>query len=141
MGRKGTTVRIGVSRISRPVWDKMLAAYRERPQIKHVMQAAGVGKKMARRAIMEGWPDHSLPPFVELEAGGTSVHKEMAKLRETWQEAEITRGEAARQAAEKAMAARTTMAMAFQRIRLLMRRSISRLPGKRGCRSAGMVLM
>lgn len=118
MGRKVAAVRVGISRISRPVWDKMLAAYRERPQIKHVMEAAGVGKKMARRAIMEGWPDHSLPPFVELEAGGTSVHKEMAKLRETWEESEITRGEAARQAAEEAMAARYTMGMALETMKL-----------------------
>ena len=36
--------------------------------------------------------------------------------------------------------ARTTMAMAFQRMRLLMRRSISRSPGYGGCSSAGMVL-
>ena len=36
--------------------------------------------------------------------------------------------------------ARTTMAMAFQRMRLLMRRSISRFPGKGGWRSRGMVL-
>ncbi len=37
--------------------------------------------------------------------------------------------------------ARTTMAMAFQRTKLLMRRSMSRLPGKGGCLSTGMVLM
>jgi hypothetical protein len=35
----------------------------------------------------------------------------------------------------------TTIASAFQRTRLLMRRSISRLPGKGGCSSAEMVLM
>ena len=35
--------------------------------------------------------------------------------------------------------ARTTMAMAFQRMMLLMRRSISRLPGKRGSARRGMV--
>jgi hypothetical protein len=35
----------------------------------------------------------------------------------------------------------TTMASAFQRTRLLMRRSISRLPGNGGCSEAGMVLM
>ena len=36
--------------------------------------------------------------------------------------------------------AATTMAMAFQRTRLLMRRSTSRLPGKGGSSSAAMVL-
>ena len=37
--------------------------------------------------------------------------------------------------------ARTTMAIAFQRMMLLIRRSISRLPGNGGCRSTGIVLM
>jgi hypothetical protein len=118
MARKVTSVRVGISRISRPVWDKMLAAYRERPQIKHVMEVAQVGKKMARRAILEGWPDHSLPPFVQLEAGASSIHKEMAKVRESWETADITRGEAARQAAEEAMAARTVMAMALRTMKI-----------------------
>jgi hypothetical protein len=35
----------------------------------------------------------------------------------------------------------TTIASAFQRTRLLMRRSISRLPGNGGCSLTGMVLM
>jgi len=118
MVRKGTSVRIGIARISRPVWDKMLVAYRERPQIKHVMEAAGVGKKMARRAILEGWPDHSLPPFVQLIAGSSTIHKEMAKVRESWETADVTRGEAARQAAEEALAARTVMSMALRTMKL-----------------------
>jgi hypothetical protein len=33
------------------------------------------------------------------------------------------------------------MAMAFQRMMLLMRRSISRLPGKAGCLFSGIVLI
>jgi hypothetical protein len=37
--------------------------------------------------------------------------------------------------------ARTTMAMAFQRMMLLMRRSISRLPGKAAWLATGMVLI
>ncbi|OPZ22812.1 MAG: hypothetical protein BWZ10_00230 [candidate division BRC1 bacterium ADurb.BinA364] len=37
--------------------------------------------------------------------------------------------------------ARTTIAIAFQRTMLLMRRSISRLPGKRGCFASGIELM
>ena len=40
-----------------------------------------------------------------------------------------------------ALLARTTIAVAFQRTRLLMRRSISRLPGMSACSSARMVLM
>jgi hypothetical protein len=95
----------------------MLAAYRERPTIQSVMEA-GVGKRIARRAIMEGWPDLSLPPFIELLSSGTSVHKEMAVMRENWQEAAVVQGEAARMAAEQAMAARISMAAALQSSRL-----------------------
>jgi hypothetical protein len=96
----------------------MLAAYRERPTIKSVMAAGGVGKRIARRAVMEGWPDLSLPPFIELMSSGTTVHKEMAVLRESWEEAAITKGEAARQAAEEAMAARLAMKSAIQSAQL-----------------------
>jgi hypothetical protein len=92
----------------------MLVAYRERPTIKNVMAAGGVGKRVARRAVMEGWPDHSLPPFVELASAGTTVHREMARIRESWEEAATTQGEAARMAAEQAMAARTIMASAMR---------------------------
>jgi hypothetical protein len=81
------------------------------------MQAGGVGYKTAKRAISEGWPDLSLPPFAELQAG-TSVHKEMALTRESWEEAAITKGEAARQAAEEAMAARITMDAAIRSMRM-----------------------
>lgn len=104
--------------ITRSQWDKMLAAYRERATIKNVMEAGGVGKRVARRAVMEGWPDHNLPPFVELASSGTSVHKEMARIRESWEDAATTQGEAARMAAEQAMAARVTMDSALQATRL-----------------------
>ena len=70
--------------VTRSQWDKMLAAYRERPTIKSVMAAGEVGKRIARRAVMEGWPDLSLPPFVEVVVSGSTVHKEMAVLRESW---------------------------------------------------------
>ena len=40
-----------------------------------------------------------------------------------------------------ALLARTTIAAAFQRTRLLMRRSMSGLPGISACSSAGIVLM
>lgn len=96
----------------------MLAAYRERPTIKNVMEVGGVGKRVARRAVMEGWPDHSLPPFIELASAGTTVHKEMARIRESWEESATTQGEAARMAAEQAQAARITMASALQATQL-----------------------
>jgi hypothetical protein len=96
----------------------MLLAYRQRPTIKCIMDTTGVGKRIARRAITEGWPDHSLPPFVELISGGTSVHKEMAVIRESWEDQAITKGEAARMAAEEAMAARTTMKAAMSAMTL-----------------------
>lgn len=104
--------------ITRSQWDKMLSAYRERATIKNVMEAGGVGKRVARRAVMEGWPDHNLPPFVELASSGTTVHKEMARLRESWEESATTQGEAARMAAEQAQAARITMASALQATQL-----------------------
>lgn len=105
--------------VTREQWDKMLAAYRQHPTIKTVMTAGGVGKRIARRAVMEGWPDLGLPPFVELMSSGTSVHKEMAVLRESWEEAAVTQGEAARMAAEQAMAARTVMASAMKSSRVI----------------------
>lgn len=95
--------------VTREQWDKMLAAYRQHPTIKVVMEAGDVGKRIARRAVMVGWPDLQLPPFVKLLTGGSSVHKEMAIYRESWQEAAVTKGEAARQAAGEALAARTAM--------------------------------
>jgi hypothetical protein len=96
----------------------MLKAYRERPTIKNVMEGGGVGKRIARRAIMEGWPHHGYTPFAELPAGGTSIHKEMAVYRDNWEEAAVTKGEAARQAAEEAMAARISMDAALRASRL-----------------------
>ena len=104
--------------VTRSQWDKMLAAYRERPTIANVMEAGPCGKRAARRAIMEGWPDHGYPPFTELKGDASSIHKEMSVFRETWAEADVTRGEAARQAAEEAMAARISMDAALKAARL-----------------------
>ena len=95
-----------------------MAAYRERPTIVSVMEAGGCGKRAARRAIMEGWPDHGLPPFTELKGEAQSIHKEMAVYRESWHDAAATKGEAARQAAEEAMAARISMDAALKASRL-----------------------
>jgi uncharacterized protein (UPF0147 family) len=78
------------------------------------MAAGGVGKRIARRAVMLGWPNQSLPPFIELMVTGSTVHKEMAVFRDSWEEAAVTKGEAARQAAEEAMAARISMKSALQ---------------------------
>lgn len=118
MGSRRSSPNLRNYSVTRSQWDKMLAAYRERPTIKSVMAAGGVGKRIARRAVMEGWPDLSLPPFIELMSSGTTVHKEMAVLRESWEEAAITKGEAARQAAEEAMAARLAMKSAIQSAQL-----------------------
>jgi hypothetical protein len=96
----------------------MLAAYREKPTIKYVQEAGGCGKRAARRAIMEGWPDHGYPPFTDLGGEAASIHKEMSVFRENWAEASITKGEAARQAAEEAMAARIGMDAALKASRL-----------------------
>lgn len=107
--------------VDRARWNAMLKAYRERPTIKNIMLATGVGKRVARRAIFEGWPDQSLPPFVELASGGQDVHKEMAKLRESWEEAAIVQGEATRMAAEQTMAARISMEAAVRAIQVSQR--------------------
>lgn len=104
--------------VTRSQWDKMLAGYREKPTIGHVMASGPCGKRAARRAIMEGWPDHGYPPFVELKGDASSIHKEMSVFRETWAEVDVTRGEAARQAAEEAMAARISMDAALKAARL-----------------------
>lgn len=114
--KKRTNVRR--SPITRSKWDKMLAAYRERPTIKNVALAGDVGTKTAKRAIREGWPDLSLPPFIELATSGTNVHKEMAVYRESWEEAAMTKGEATRRAAEEGMAARITMDAAVRSMRM-----------------------
>ncbi len=118
MATKRRVPNVRRSPITRSKWDAMLAAYRERPTIKNVMATGKVGAKTAKRAINEGWPDLSLPPFIELMSGGTSVHKEMARMRESWEEAALTQGEAARQAAEEAMAARVTMDSALRAVRM-----------------------
>lgn len=104
--------------ITRSQWDKMLTAYREKPTIKYVMEAGGCGKRAARRAIMEGWPDHGYPPFTELGGEAAAIHKEMSVFRQSWADADVTRGEAARQAAEEAMAARISMDAALKASRL-----------------------
>lgn len=109
--------------VERSIWDKMLAAYRERPVIQAVMAAGGVGRRIARRAIMEGWPDQSLPPFVELMSGNASVHHEMAKVRESWETSAVTQGEAARQAAEEALAARVALDSSIRSARIMQRLS------------------
>lgn len=118
MGSRRSSPNLRNYSVTRSQWDKMLAAYRERPTIKSVMAAGGVGKRIARRAVMEGWPDLSLPPFIELMSSGSTVHKEMAVIRESWEEAAVTQGEAARQAAEEAMAARLAMKSAIQSTQL-----------------------
>jgi hypothetical protein len=106
------------SPITRTKWDKMLAAYRERPTVKSVRDAGEVGVKVAKRAINTGWPDMNLPPFIELATPGTSVHKEMALMRESWQESAIVQGEAARHAAEESMAARVVMDAAMKSMKM-----------------------
>jgi len=103
------------------MWDKMLKAYRDRPTIKNIMDTVGVGRRLAKRAVTEGWPDMSLPPFINLLSSGTSVLKEMAVNRESWEDKALVQGEAARMAAEQASAARITMSGAMKATQLSMR--------------------
>ena len=104
--------------ITRDQWDTMYKAWRQRPSVASVMEAGGVGRRIATRAINVGWPDVSLPPFSELLKGSPSVHREMQAYREQWEEAALTKGEAARQAAEEAMAARISMSAALKASRM-----------------------
>jgi len=53
-------------RITRGLWRKMLAAYRERPKIEYVANTCGVGVRMARRAVRKGWEDLDLPAFQDI---------------------------------------------------------------------------
>lgn len=116
--RKPAKKRPQICPITRKQWDDMYNAWRKRPTIQNVMQAGGVGRRIATRAINAGWPDASLPPFSELLKGSPSVHKEMQAYREEWEEAALQKGEAARQAAEEAMAARISMSAALKASRM-----------------------
>lgn len=104
--------------ITRKQWDDMYLAWRKRPSVQSVMDGGGVGRRIATRAINVGWPDASLPPFSELLKGSPSVHREMQAYREQWEEAALQKGEAARQAAEEAMAARISMSAALKASRM-----------------------
>jgi len=125
MAGKGNIKNLRRSPITRKLWDKMLAAYRERATIKHVCEKAGVGRKMATRGIREGWPEMGLPSFVEALGtkgnSGTTVHREMAATRANWEDTAMEQGEAARQAAEEALAARTIMKSSLDALKKLER--------------------
>jgi len=96
--------------IDRSLWDKMLSAWHERPSQRHIIdECEGVGRTIAKQAIQVGWPDQGFPPFMDLSKGSESVLKKVAKTRQTWEDSALVQGEATRQAAEEAMAARTVM--------------------------------
>lgn len=107
---------MGAPRVTRQVWEKMRVAYQERPTIRHVQITAGVGRKMAKRAVEEGWQELGLAPFAKLELGkrgNQSIAREMEVLRGNWEDEGSGEKEAARQAAEEAMAARLSMESAM----------------------------
>lgn len=104
--------------VSDEVWEQMLAAYRDEPTIKHVMEATGVGKRVARRAIQEGWPDHGLSPFRELDHSQVATLKEAARYRQRHEDGILATCEATRIAAEETMAARIVMDAALKSMRV-----------------------
>lgn len=53
----------GYKRITKSLYDRMAAAYKERPTLGFVMRSAKVGYRMARKAIHQGWPHFGLPPI------------------------------------------------------------------------------
>ena len=118
-----TKSRLGrTGKVTRVQWDKMLAAFRENPTVANLMREAGVGRKMAKRAIFDGWPERALPPFVTLTTGMTTIHKEMAKLN-NWDDADIVREEAAKQGAREAHASFTLMSSAIRMLDLNMKQA------------------
>lgn len=119
--KRAANVHTRICPVPREVWDVMVEAYRNHPSTASVQEAAGVGRRIARRAIQEGWPDSGLPAIVEIISGNKrapTVMAEMAKLRQEWEDTAVTQGEAARMAAEQAMAARITMDTALRSMRL-----------------------
>ena len=50
-------------RITRPLYAAMKEAYLARPKIEYVARTCGVGLRMARRAVRQGWDDMNLPPL------------------------------------------------------------------------------
>lgn len=106
--KKKPPPKITAKNMTRRAWDEMLMAWRQRPTVRYVSKRCMIGEATVKRAVHEGWPSLGLPPLAEL-ATGSNVHFEMAVQRESWAERAIVEGEAARQAAEEALAARTVM--------------------------------
>jgi hypothetical protein len=125
MAGKGNINNLRRSPITRKLWDKMLAAYKERATIKHICDNTDAGRKLATRAVREGWPEMGLPSFIEVLGtkgnSGTTVLKEMATTRASWEDTAMEKGEAARQAAEEALAARTVMSSSLNVLKKLER--------------------
>ena len=116
-----------LSVIDRETWDRMLEAYKEKPVAKHVELTAKVGRRVAFRAIHEGWPIISLPPFKDIISGKVGARAFMIQKiqKQASQDAltsptqrDIAKSEAAKQAAEEALAARATMSNAIKIMRM-----------------------
>lgn len=71
--------------VTPPKYAAMLKAFIELPEptIRSIAERAGVGKRMASRALMEGWPKLGLPPLGEAGQALTDVnevHKRMSGM-------------------------------------------------------------
>jgi hypothetical protein len=104
--------------VSHEQWEEMLAAYRDEPTIKHVMETTGVGKRVARRAIQDGWPEYGMTAFRELDHSPVATVREVARLRQHHEDQMMVSSEATRMAAERTMAARIVMDAALHSMRL-----------------------
>lgn len=100
--------------ISKEKWSELYELYKQHPTATHLMEYGGIGRRVARRAIYDGWPHLRLLPFIKIPKGKNPVHYRLAQHRRAWEEDAVAKGEAARMAAEQASAARISMAAALK---------------------------
>jgi hypothetical protein len=109
----------------------------ENPTVKSLMEASGVGRIVAKRALTLGWPELNLPPLIDAAKNlidPVEVHKQMASMHDKRKEIEenlfgpVTKtdeapieavSEANRRLAESGMAARIALSTAVKSARVV----------------------
>jgi hypothetical protein len=117
-GKTTVSVTKRAPRITREMWDRMLAAYKEKPTLAYIMEQANVGRLTAKQAVHAGWPKFGWPPFTAMEKQKSTMLTELAKLNRDWDDNITAKNEAARQAAQEAWAARVGMDSAVRAAKL-----------------------
>lgn len=107
---KATRGRGRYPRIDKDKYSRMLDAWREKPTMANVMRKANVGERLARKAIYKGWPELNLRRLVDFGKDQELIYEEMARSRARTTHSQEAQTEAAKQAAEEALALQQAMA-------------------------------